>query len=507
MSAHRLVVVAAALLPIPLLVPEGTAAPVADPAPVTLSASLELHGEGGANDVVVTVEPELGRIEVSPYYWYAPEAGRYVHVALGNRDGTACAVVRRVVVDTDDLSDPTAYDASGNVLPETEELTVEGDWAELVARVGIAPFAPVDCARATSYESPDPEHHGPKVWTGPVGGLEPVGYADIYGGFPLSVSCPTWIPYASEAGIGVTLTNAPGYSTGGGVLPHPSHLGSAEVAIEPGPFTVTAAPDFPTGIDLWTSPSYQQDLVVAPDDDQFFSLRLHGTFVRDGATATWSCGRRPISVPVPTDWAGSLAGTLWWRHEVAYNGGIGTYDVHSVYAFLDDTWVYVDDEYGGPPVDPCTEPGHDWPYGCHRYYYDDETGRLQIEDRRAKYANGGYQFPEYYGGYEQYKDYQVVVKVRTGQRFAYRGRSRWGSLVLRRDGSYHYQGWDPEYDHKVDWSGRYRFIGDDVQVMVLHHGRGAFRDGVSLYVWDFDGRTSLRDIDTHHRLFRFRTRA
>ncbi|KAA1415281.1 hypothetical protein F0U44_21555 [Nocardioides humilatus] len=494
----------AAALPVALLVPDGTAAPAADPTPVVLTATLELHGEGGSNDVTVSVEPGLGRIEVSPYYWFAPDAGRYVHVALGTSDGGACQVARRIVVDTDDLTAASAYDAAGDPLPETEQFTVSDDWSELVARIGIAPFDPVDCARAISYDSPDPVDHGPRIWRGGVVLLSETGYADIPSTFPIAISCPRWIPWASEAGIGVTLLSDPGSYPGAGVIPHPSHLDSAEVTLDPGPFTVTSMPDLPADLDLWTAPPNPGDLAIDPADDQFLTIRIGGTVVRDGAAVDWTCGRVPVSVPAPTGWVGSLEGTLWWKRDTDFNGGIGTYGVHRTYEFLDDTWVYVDDEYDGPHTEPCTEVDHDWPDGCHRYFYDDETGRLQIDDRRASYANGGYQLPGFSGSYAQYRDYQVVEPARSDQRFAYRGKSRSGSLVLRRDGTYHYEGLHPEGDGEVDWSGRYRFVGDDDQEIVLRHGRRAFRDEVQLYFWNFDGRDTLRDLDTHHRVFRFR---
>jgi hypothetical protein len=97
-----------------------------------------------------------------------------------------------------------------------------------------------------------------------------------------------------------------------------------------------------------------------------------------------------------------------------------------------------------------------------------------------------------------------VRPATTGQHFAFSGSGSDGDLRLRRDGTYRYQGWHPDQARKVTWTGHYRFTGGDTQQLVLHHGGRAFRDEVQLYFTVTDGHRRLTDVDTHHRLFRFR---
>ncbi len=492
-----------AVLPLALLTSAPTNA-ASDPEPGTLTASLEVLGEGGGRDVVVTTEPASGRVEVSPYYWATDDGGRYLHVGLGTSDGGRCEVVRWVVVDTTDLAASAAYDATGAPLPETEQLDVPVEWADQVARVGIAPFPAVDCVRANSHDSADPAHHGPRIWSGRPRALTPIGWDDVPGSFPASVTCPWWIPWNQQFDLNLALLSEPGTYPPAGVIPHPSRLTSFAATVEPGAFSVADSPALPDDVDLWADPSWLGAFVLDADEDAVHGIRLRGTVTRDGTTTEWSCGMVRVSMPAPTGWTGSLAGTTWWLRGTSSNSGIGEYRLHRTYEFLDDAWVFVDGEYAGARTKLCRTVDHHWPVGCHHYYYDEATGRLQIDDRRAKTRAGGWLLPDIGNKYASYSSARVVLPVDSDQRFGYRGTSGSGSLQLRHDGTYRYHGRQPDGDSKVSWSGTYRFVGGDVQQVVLRHGRRTFRDEVQLYYRQTDEGRTLVDLDTHHRVFRFR---
>lgn len=501
----RACAVVAATLPAALLAAVTPHALAADPPAATLTATLDVRGDSGGRDVVVTVEPDLGRVEVSPYYWPSDDGGRYLHVGLGTRADGACHVSTWVVADTTDLTASAAYDAAGAPLAETDQFTVPSEWADHVARIGIEPFGPVDCVRASSYHAPDPAHPGPRIWRSRARDLRSVGFTDVPGSFPVSVTCPRSVQWGEELDLAVEVRSAPGAYPPAGAIPQPSHLEAIDVTLDPGAFTVTEPPALPADVDLWTDPSWHGAFVLQPDTAEVYGVRLAGTITRDGATTDWTCGTVPVSMPVPTDWVGSLAGTTWWRRDTSSNSGIGSYQLHRTYEFLDGSWVFVSGEYAGARAEPCVTVKHRWPEGCHRYYYDEATGQLQIDDRRAKPDPVGWRLPQAGNRFVKLDRTHVVRPAAAGRRFSYSGSGVDGDLGLRRDGTYRYHGWDPDGVRKVTWTGRYRFTGGDAQQLVLRHGGHAFRDEVQLYFTVTDGHRTLTDLDTHHRHFRFRS--
>jgi hypothetical protein len=497
-----LAILAGAALPVTLLVAIAGAGPSSgsEPATETLTATLDVVGDGGGRDVVVTTEPDLGRVEVSPYFWPTNEGGRYLHVGLGTFDGDGCQVHRWVVVDTTDMADSAAYDATGEPVPQTEQFTVPAEWTEQVTRIGIAPFAAVDCVRSASYASSDPISHGTRIWTAPAHSLVPVDFTDVPGSFPASVTCPHSIERGTEFPVTVSLDPAPGAAPGAGVIPQPSHLSTLGASVDPGAFSVVSTPEMPQDVDLWKDAPWSGDFVLDADDAAAYNIRLRGSLTRNDVTTAWSCGKVPVTVPAPIGWSGTLAGTTWWQRGLDSNSSIGNYQVHTTYQFLDDAWVYVDGEYGGPRTEPCTQVAA----GCHRYYYDEASEQLQIDDRLAKPGPDGWLMPEGHG-YVSYPSDHRVLPVESGQRFRYAGTGLFGGLRLHRDGTYRFHGYDPDGGSGVlTWSGSYRFVGGTAQELVLHHDGRTFRDGVALFFGDVEGHQRLRDLDTHHRQFRFR---
>lgn len=473
---------------------------VADPTVVTLTGTLTVRGdERGWRAVDVTAEAARGRIEVNPHRWPTDNAGRYLHVGLGTSDGSRCAVDRWVVVDTTDGEAAKVYDGAGARLAETEQFTVAPAWRRQVARVGVAPFAEVDCARAASYASADRKDPGPRIWTGGSTRLE-----HPWSRVPLRVQCPPSTPWGEVVEIGVSLDLAPGPEPRLGVWGQPSVIGETDAHIDAtsGAFTVLSSPDVPDDVDLWTAEPWSGSWVVDPDDDEVWGVRATGRFVEDEVSAGWHC-RVPVSMPAPTDWTGTLAGTTWWEWEYVGHDSLGSYLLHYTYEFLDDEWVHVSREYAGARTEPCTEVARRWPWGCHRYYYDEATHRLQIDDRRARWHDRYWKMP----GAPKYSVFfpgSIVLPARTGQRFRYHATSRDGELWLRRDGTFRYEGPRPGSRTQVRWTGRYRFLGGDRQQLVLRHDGRVFRDEVQLYFWQDDDGLRLFDLDTHHRQLRFR---
>ena len=470
----------------------------------TFTATFEVRGATGGRDVTVTAEPGTGRLQVSPYYWDRNSGGRYLHVGFGTSAGSGCTVSRWVVVDTSDPVDLTAaaYDGDGAALPATElPLSGNAEWDQIAVRVETTPVDAVDCVKAASHASADPADPGAAIWSHKAVPLTTVGFNDRNGTFPATVGCPTEVAAGDTLDVAVGYSTDPGTYPGAGIIPRPSGFGALDFTVDPSEsYTVASAPEPRTDVDLWTDEPWTGDLSLQLDPSELYFVRVSGTVSIDGTAADWGCSSRiPVTVPVPTDWTGTLAGKTWWVRGEASNSGIGDYVLHRAYEFLDDEWVYVDDEYSGPHTDPCTKAASN-PSGCHRYYYDADSGRLQIDDRLARPRAGGWGMPTYGGRYQNYFTDHVVRPVTTGQRLAYSGKGRHGvALTLRKDGTYtcHYC-----IGGERTSGGRYRFVGGDAQQLVLHRPGPDLRTGVQLYYAPRDGHPRLYDIDTDIRTFR-----
>ncbi|WP_183095391.1 hypothetical protein [Nocardioides stalactiti] len=498
--------VLAAALPVALLAPgpPTAAAPagaVGEQPVVTLTAEVQLRADGDSADVPVTVEAARGRIEVDTYRWRPAKAGRYLYIGVGTTTGDdTCAVERWVVVDTWNPASAKVYDADSAPVTQTQQFTVPEEWAH-VARVGVAPFPEVDCVKGRSHASSDPTDPGPRIWGSPSYDLTDRLVRGA--GFPLGVVCRPTARWGENYAVEVRLTTDPGLFPVAGVIPHPSVFEAGEVHVTPGHFEVVSIPVVPVEVDTWTEPTWSESLVIDPDDDQVTVLVLDGDVVVAEESVRWDCRPRML-LPPPTGWTGTLAGTTWWERDRFTGEHIGGYGVHRTFEFLDDEWVFVSEEYVGARTKPCTAVRRGSPYGCHRYYYDEATLQIQIDDKRGRwFPNPGYWKLPGGGKYGFYFPSHVVHPARTGDRFAYHGESRWGALRLPADGSYRYQGRHPAANREVRWSGRYRFIGGRTQQLVLEHGGDAFRADVQLYFVDDEDGSTLFDIDTPHRTFRF----
>jgi hypothetical protein len=359
----------------------------------------------------------------------------------------------------------------------------------------------VDCVQAASHPRADPSDPGSTIWAADAVALTPVGFGTTNYIFPAFVHCPSEVPAGGQLDISVGYTTAPGSYAPAGIEPRPSRFGSIDFTLDPGSdLAVASSPESATDVDLWTDDSWTGDLVLDLDPSELYFVKADGNVTIDGTTGHWTCGGRiPVTVPVPTDWEGTLAGQTWWKRGMASSSAVGDFFTHRTYEFLDDEWVYVDGEYVEPRTEPCTTVSADIE-GCHRYYYDADSNRLQIDDRLAKNRPGGWGMPSYSGSYADYTVDHVVRPVADGRRLAYTGDSGgWGSLTLRRDGTYRCTSWCAGIHES--WSGRYRFTAGE---LVLHKKGPDYRSAVALFYAVHDGRTRLFDMDTHHRLLRWR---
>lgn len=456
------------------------------------------NADDWAHEVGVMAEPSLGRVEVHTWHWSAGIAGRYLHVGLGSTDGGACAVSRWIVVDKGDEAAPvTAYDAAWEPLPVQsfpDGETVDDN----VERIEIGAYPDSGCLRVAVYDGADPQSPGPKVSKGPAEPFASLGHSDLTTS-PLHLTCPPEVPWGGEFEVDVAIDPRPG------PLPDlfwPSHLRTVSYAFElSSQYTLVESPTLPTDVDLWTAEEWTGSFVFDADPSATYDIDLGQVdFTGDGVTTQRGCElhrtKIPVSMPVPTDWEGSLAGETWWWRSTSANSGIGEFDIHAAAEFLDDEWVALTGRYQAPRATPCTA-GDD---ECHRYYYDEATGRLQIDDRLLRPRGDGWMLRV---GTRRSRPALLpdreITSVTTGKRFSYDGRSRFGQrLVLRKDGTYRYA-----LGEGRTWTGRYRFVGGETQDLVLRRpGRDA-RHEVLLFFGERDGARRLFDIETEQLRMRF----
>ena len=75
--------------------------------------------------------------------------------------------------------------------------------------------------------------------------------------------------------------------------------------------------------------------------------------------------------------------------------------------FVDDEWVHLAADSVRYQSPTCAAVFEEWNQGCHRYWYDADTGRLQIDDLRARVTERGWWW--------QGRGWDKAFKVRTLQ--------------------------------------------------------------------------------------------
>ncbi|HYG94714.1 MAG TPA: hypothetical protein VD859_14110 [Nocardioides sp.] len=496
--------------------PDPAAAPaVAATTDDTALAVLSLHGAGSPQPpeydtpFQVLVEPASGRVQLpdDPVFEEI-----YVHVVLGHRAGTGvCVPELTIVLDGDEWPVEAVYDAEGARVPDVEqfpEVAEPGD----VARLEVAPFAAVDCVDAAGHTGADPADPGELLVTSRA--PETLSEEDVLPAADAAtldlVDWPAFAPYGGQ----VTATAR--YRFTGSWAPDsfrfPSRVSVLRFSVEAGPNATLVGPGevTATDVDLWRHPEGELGFTVALSPNAPYSVSQPQVLLdADGTLADSDPGVTPVAHPVPTDWSGSLAGTTWWRPTSYTVKGV-QHVGFTIVRFLDDEWVYLDGgKYGFDGVAPtsCTEieaVGR----GCHRYYYDEATGRLQVDQLRAEPMSGarGWAIPTRNGrswSRQPYARTDVQLPVSTGARFALRGSGnaivdgsvRPGSVVLRLDGTYRLR----IGDRRVV-EGRYRFLGGDRQHLRLdprgRGGRDARTSPVQLYFDETRDRLMGIDCDS-----------
>ena len=109
---------------------------------------------------------------------------------------------------------------------------------------------------------------------------------------------------------------------------------------------------------------------------------------------------------LPPTGIGTLAGHRYWQPDKRLGA-----DEFPGLTFLDDTWVYI--HRNSKVVKECTASTPQWGWGCHRYWYDAATGRLQLGQLRARVTDTGW----WWQGEEWDRSYRVHSFARGETRF------------------------------------------------------------------------------------------
>lgn len=437
-----------------------------DPALATVKQKLWTSPESPSFQLGVLADPASGRIQVFSRFGAMKH---YLHFGLGSRDGGgSCVVDRWVVLDRATGGDAQVYDAARQ--PVTVIQRFDGafsDWSSWYAwdRLAIEPGGwSADCATVFGTVTADP--------SGDREGSERTADLVPYDGPPFTASGP-------QAGLPrgiVTGQNAPmrvkddlgPYSALWSVLAVPPVEVSVEIAVPAESRLQVVTPTTKTSIDPWVEPVLRADLTVRTDATDWVypdgDVTLGGIFL-DGS------GYRDVRVqsPIPTDWVGSLAGAQLWSR---YDGGWPPWDRHRVATYLDDEWVYIGFVGGDVPASCSEESDSPDKSGCHRYYYDGVTARLQFDEYELMRTID----PEGWQPWWQDQAFRAdsrVGRITAGKQFDFKGEGElftcgsptiaargcehtYVKLVLRADGTYVYTRTE-EYSEPVVRRGTYRF--------------------------------------------------
>jgi hypothetical protein len=193
---------------------------------------------------------------------------------------------------------------------------------------------------------------------------------------------------------------------------------------------VVDAESAPIDWDFWADGSTDADLPVTPVLP--WGTRVLPSVTADEGTRYGGDRRIFIRSKAPTDWVGTLAGERYWhpaeRLGAAQFPGL---------TFLDDTWVYI--HRNSKVVRECTASTPQWGWGCHRYWYDADTGRLQLGQLQARVTDTGW----WWQGDEYDRSFQVRSFAR-GETRNYHGTGTTqicchhpkAEVSLRKDGRY-----------------------------------------------------------------------
>ena len=150
--------------------------------------------------------------------------------------------------------------------------------------------------------------------------------------------------------------------------------------------TVVSAKSEPIALwDFWRDGPAQIDLPVTPTKPWGTHAYLNLTTAARG-TVIVDLIRLWIRHASPTDWIGSRSGARLWRPRTNLYG----HPFQPTMTFVDDEWVHLAANSVRYQSPTCAAVSDKWNEGCHRYWYDADTGRLQIDDLQARVTERGW---------------------------------------------------------------------------------------------------------------------
>ncbi len=322
-------------------------------------------------------------------------ADTWGRIWVGKRDGQG-GCTRTVVMQgrSADVSTWTVREPGGAQVPIAEDYSRPGSSTRLLAL--NRPSLPDACAVA-------------ELWSGGSGGPEDavaVGKRDItraisdgsaFTQFPIKFRLQWGQPTTIPVDVSSSLTG-------------PSALSDIKMSLTPtsqGPVVQAVTVPAPVDWDFWADGfATTVDMKVTPIEE--WGTRARPSFTTD--KGTWL--RKPRKLQIwhrpPTGWEGTLAGRIYWNRRDAQPWSIRRL------SFQDDGWVYLHDHRDVVPR--CSESSPKWSRGCHRYWYDASSGRLQIGQLRAQVTDDGW----WWQG-ETYDRSDQVRVLRPGATRFYRG--------------------------------------------------------------------------------------
>ncbi len=290
-------------------------------------------------------------------------------VWVGKRDGKG-GCTRTVVMQgsSADISTWTVREPGGALVPIAKDYSRPGSGTRLLEL--NRPTLPDACVVA-------------ELWRGDSGGPQDavaVGERDITRAIS-DGSAFTQFPVRFRLRWGQTTTIPVDISSS---LTGPSALSDIKVALAPavqGPVVQAVTVPAPVDWDFWANGfETTVDMKVTPIEE--WGTQARPSFTTDNGTWLRKPRRLQIWHRAPTGWEGSLAGRIYWNRRDAQPWWIRRL------SFQDDKWVYINDDRNVIPR--CTTSTPKWSRGCHRYWYDAASGRLQIGQLRARVTEDGW---------------------------------------------------------------------------------------------------------------------
>ncbi len=319
-------------------------------------------------------------------------------VWVGRRDGKG-GCTRAVVMQGRgaDISTWTVREPGGELVPIAEDYSRPGSSTRLLEL--HRPTLPDACAVAELWRG---NSSGPEeaVVVGERDITRPISDGSAFTQFPIKFR----LRWGRTTTVPVDITSS---------LTGPSALSGIRVALAPsgqGQVVQAATVPAPVDWDFWAG-GFETTVDMEVTPIQEWGTRALPSFTTDNGT--WLRKARKVQIwhRPPTDWEGSLAGHIYWNRR-----GALPWSVRRL-SFQDDTWVYLHDN--GAAVPRCTGSSPRWGRGCHRYWYDAATGRLQIGQLRAQVTDDGWWWQE-----ETYDRSDQVRTLARGETRFYRGRGK-----------------------------------------------------------------------------------